>query len=56
MIINTDELRKEMEDIAGLWDGDNPGRAEDRAHLANDILDAIKQLETLVTNYQNDDF
>lgn len=35
-----------MERISGAWDGDNPGRAEDRAHTADDIIALVKKSET----------
>jgi hypothetical protein len=34
-----------FEEIAGQWDGDNPGRGEDRAHIANDIIELLKELQ-----------
>ena len=36
---------KELEDIAGEWNGDNSGIQEDRSTLANEALKAIKDLE-----------
>lgn len=48
------ELKKEMEEIQGQWNGDNPGRAEDRAHQAGDIIENINQIEKLLVEL--DDF
>lgn len=44
-----EQIKKWAEDIVGNWNGDNPGSAEDRAHQANDILEAIKNLEELIS-------
>lgn len=43
-----EQIKKWAENIAGQWDGDNPGSAEDRAHQANDILEAVTNLEELI--------
>ncbi len=50
---NLDKIKSWAEDIAGQWNGDEPGGAEDRAHQANDILEAIKNLEELVEGMDN---
>ena len=42
------ELRREMEEIQGQWNGDNPGRAEDMAHQAGDIIGNINEIEKLL--------
>jgi len=42
-----DKLKKQMEDIAGEWDGDESGLAEERAQTANDILEKIAEIEKL---------
>ena len=38
------KLKLEMEEIAGRWDGDMPGLAEDRAHVAGDIMDKCDEM------------
>lgn len=43
------ELKREMEDIQGQWNGDNHGRAEDRAHQAGDIIGNINEIEKLLS-------
>ena len=48
-----DQIKKWAEEIQGSWDGDLPGRAEDRAHQATDILEKVKELETLIANMEN---
>lgn len=34
-----------FEEIAGQWDGDNPGKGEDRAHIANEIIELLQELQ-----------
>ena len=38
------KLRISLEEIAGEWDGDNPGQKEDRAHAAQEGIEAIDKL------------
>ena len=42
------ELKTKMEEIQGSWNGDEPGRAEERADIAGDILRRIKSIEELL--------
>lgn len=56
MIIDIDKLQKDMQNIMGEWDGDNPGRVEDRAMLAKDINTMAGELEGLINQLNNDDF
>ena len=35
-------------EIGGQWDGDMPGMAEDRAHVAADIVGFAEKLQTLL--------
>ncbi len=44
------ELRREMEEIQGQWNGDNPGRAEDRASTAGDVVERINEIEKLLAD------
>ena len=51
-----EELKKETEEIAGNWNGKDSGWAEDQAMIANEILEKIGEIETLIkelngTNY-----
>jgi hypothetical protein len=41
-------LIKQMEEIAGEWNGDEPGRPEERAHIAEDIIEKTKELLDLL--------
>jgi hypothetical protein len=44
----------QQEEIAGLWDGDKPGTAEDNAHTASDLIELaqplLDQLKKLIAN------
>lgn len=44
------ELRREMQEIRGQWNGDDPGRAEDRAMTATDIVERIGEIEKLLAD------
>lgn len=41
-------IKKWAEDIAGSWDGDKSGSLEDKAHQAQEILEKISELESLI--------
>ncbi len=51
--LDLQKLIKDCEEIAGWWNGDNPGRAEDRAHIANDIIETSKKLQELLVELSN---
>ena len=42
------KLIKECEEISGRWDGDNPGYAEDQAHIAEEIIEKSRELIELI--------
>ena len=44
------QIKEWAEEISGSWNGDDSGRGEDRATQANDILEAIKELEILIND------
>lgn len=46
-------LKKHMEEISGNWNGKESGLAEDRAMLANEILEKIKELEELLITMED---
>lgn len=48
-----EQIKKWAEDIAGSWNGDNSGSEEDRAGQANEILEKISELETLIEEMDN---
>ena len=41
-------IKKWAENISGYWNGDDSGRAEDRAGQANDIIEAVDNLVELL--------
>lgn len=41
-------LITQMEEIAGEWNGDEAGRQEERAHIAEDIIEKAKELIDLL--------
>jgi hypothetical protein len=43
------EIRKEAMEIVGQWNGEDLGLAEDRAEKAQDILEAIQNIEELIS-------
>ena len=43
-----DKLKKEMEEIAGAWNGDESGAGEDRAHAALEVIEHIDAIEELL--------
>ena len=43
------EIKEEMMDIQGKWNGDDAGVEEDNSNTAEDILEAVKNLEELLT-------
>lgn len=45
------DLRARMNDVAGEWDGDLPGVAEDRAHAALAVIEGIDDLEKLIKEF-----
>jgi hypothetical protein len=50
------EIKEEAEQIAGEWNGDESGVLEDRANIAGDILEAIKNIEDLLEELGENDF
>lgn len=45
-------LRKRMKEISGSWNGDEPGLREDNAHIAEDIIEKIKEINELLEGLQ----
>jgi hypothetical protein len=43
------QVRTIMEEITGQWDGDLPGRREDRAHAALEVIEHLDAIEELLT-------
>lgn len=42
------QLEKEMNEIAGRWNGDESGLQEDRAHASLEVIEKIKEIKTLL--------
>lgn len=45
------KLKKEANEVAGWWSGDDSGKNEDLAHVANDIIEQVEKLEALLDEY-----
>lgn len=43
-----ENLITKCEEIAGEWNGDEPGRQEERAHIAEDIMEKAQELIELL--------
>jgi Asp-tRNA(Asn)/Glu-tRNA(Gln) amidotransferase A subunit family amidase len=50
------DIKEEANQIAGEWNGDESGVLEDRANIAGDILEAVKNLEELLAELDDTDF
>ena len=44
------EIKKEALEIMGKWNGDDAGVDEDNSNTAEDILEAVKNLEELLAD------
>jgi hypothetical protein len=42
------KLKARMEEISGMWNGDESGLAEDRAHIADEIIAEVDKLIELL--------
>ena len=42
------KLIKECEEIAGRWNGDEPGYAEDQAHISEEIIEKSREIIELI--------
>jgi len=49
------DIKAEAEQVAGEWNGDEPGVLEDRANIAGDILEAVKNLEELLAELNSEE-
>lgn len=47
------EIKKYAEEVAGQWNGDESGRAEERADIANDIIEKIDELNQLLAELED---
>lgn len=46
--LDLSQLKEWAEEVAGRWNGDNPGLDEDRAHCAVEIKEKIEEIEELL--------
>ena len=59
MIWTLDAIKKEMDEVAGQWNGDEGGKLEEDAQVAKEALEKVEELEnilkelgyTVTTNY-----
>jgi len=47
------QIRRWAENIAGQWNGDNPGSQEERSHQATDIMEKVDELIELINGMEN---
>lgn len=47
------QFQKHCDEPVGLWDGDNPGKLEEQAHVCTDISRAIDELQKLLDEFMN---
>jgi len=55
MIWTLQAVREHAEMVAGLWNGDNPGKLEDAASAAKDVLYHLEQLEAALEEIKDID-
>ena len=48
------KLKKECEEIAGNWNGDESGYMEDQAHIALDIIEKVDELIELINELKGE--
>jgi len=49
------DIKGEAEQVAGEWNGDESGVLENRANIAGDILEAVKNLEELLAELNSEE-
>lgn len=49
MDLDLKNISEYAEEVSGQWNGDNPGRGEDRAGIANDIIEKVAELRELLS-------
>ena len=43
------QLKSRMENLAGQWNGDEPGEGETRAEIAEEVLGMLNRIEELIS-------
>lgn len=51
-IANIKDIVEWADNIAGEWNGDEAGKGEDRANLANEIIHKATELEGLISDME----
>jgi len=46
--LDLQRIKKDAEEIAGQWNGDEAGEQEDKAHFANEVIETIDSLLELL--------
>lgn len=45
---NLEKLKVRMQELSGQWNGDESGRLEDQAHICDEVIEHIDQIEVLL--------
>ena len=53
MDLDLKHISEYAEEISGQWNGKESGRAEERADIANDIIEKVKELRSLLAELDN---
>lgn len=51
--MNLQEIKLYAERVAGEWDGNESGKGEERAEVANQILTSVEYLQSLLDELEN---
>ena len=51
--MNIEDIKKEAQTALSNWNGEDTGRAEEKANTAQDVLEAVKNLEELLEELRN---
>lgn len=55
-VVNLKELRDFMEAKSGEWNGDESGKLEDMASIAQEIIDTTNTLQGLLEEWETNDY
>jgi hypothetical protein len=47
------QIKKYAEEVAGQWNGDESGRQEEIAQIANDLLERVGEVEKLLSELED---
>lgn len=51
--LDLQRIKKDAEEIAGQWNGDEPGEQEEKAQCANEVIETIDSLMELLEEMYN---